>query len=209
MSYSTTYVDENNLTREISVSEDESREALKNDFEELMKIYNKKMVDISRQPTKPGEALRLRVTVFAPSHYLADEKDVMPKPCGSMSVDVVCYPGYPIVGVKAIYNREKRLASPNVFRSGAACIDSWISFTSSIITTVDKLVHDIIHDPLVTRYDSPACPNLIEWHKKGVLCGIYPTVSPKSLYVSETPLPPRRNIQKVSTTLPPLPKRIH
>ena len=206
MSYSATYMDETGDTREAVITEDDSREALKNDYEEIKRRYHPGRVEIRRIQAKPGEALHLLVTVKAPSHYLAGSGDVVPKKCDSMTAEIVCYPGYPLKAVSAFYAKDHYLASPNVFRFGKACIDNWIPLTSSLITVVDKLIHDMIHDPTVTRYESMANCSMEQWHKEGVAAGRFPTIFPKLLYAPEgTALPPRRNTAQAA--LMPLPGR--
>lgn len=210
MSYSTIYTDEKGHSREVSITEDDSFEALKNDYEEIVRKYNSKYVTIQRLQAKTGEALHLKVTVKAPSHYLTTNEDSSPKSCESMAADIICYPGYPLKAVSAAYAKDHYLASPNVFRSGNACIDTWIPFTSSLTTVVDKLVRDMIHDPGVTRYDSMANSSVSQWHKDGVAAGRFPTIQPKLLYAPEvTALPPRRTAGKPLTAHPPLPGRHH
>ena len=210
MSYSTNYTDENGHTREVSITESDSIEALKNDFQEICRRYDPKYVSIERVQAKAGEAMHLRVTVKAPTHYLATNEDSLPKACESMSVDIICYPGYPLKSVSASYASDHYLASPNVFRSGSACIDTWIPFTSSLVTVVDKLVRDMIHDPSVTRYESMANSSMQQWHKDGVAAGRFPTISPKLLYAPEIrPLPPRKMSSKPLTMPPSLPNRHH
>ena len=165
---------------------------------------------IQRVQAQAGEALHLKVTVKAPSHYLTTKEDSTPKACDSMTANIICYPGYPLKSVSAYYAPKRYLASPNVFRSGSACIDTWIPFTSSLTTVVDKLVHDMIHDPAVTRYDSMANSSVAQWHRDGVAAGRFPTLSPKRLYAPEvTALPPRRAASKPVTVPPPLPGRHH
>lgn len=207
MSYTATYKDENGETRAVSITEEDSCEALKNDYAEVLRRYNPRVVSISRAKAEAGEALHLKVTVNAPSHYVTNADDVSPKPCDSMTADVICRPGYPLTKVEVQYSKDRRLASPNVFTSGRACIDNWIPFTSSLLTVIDKITHDIIHDPNVSRYESPACSDLIQWHKEGVLAGIFPTIPPKALYAPERgALPPRRS-KKLTAAPPPLPRR--
>lgn len=210
MSYTTNYTDENGCTREVSITEEDSIEALKNDYQAILRQYNPKYVRIQRVQADTGEALHLKVTVNAPSHYLTSMKDSSPKPCNSMTVDIVCYPGYPLKSATAAYANDRYLASPNVFRSGSACIDTWIPFSSSLVTVVEKLVRDMIHDPSVTRYDSMANDSVCQWHKDGVAAGRFPTINPKLLFAPEIPaLPPRRTDRGCSTTPPPLPGRRH
>lgn len=210
MIYTTNYTDEKGDTREVSITEEDSIEALKNDYQEIVRKYDSRFVIIQRVQANTGEALHLKVTVKAPSHYLTANDDSKPKPCDSMTAEIVCYPGYPLKSVAVTYAKDHYLASPNVFRSGNACIDTWIPFTSSLTTVVDKLVRDMIHDPSVTRYDSMANSSVSEWHKDGVASGRFPTIQPKLLYASEvTALPPRRTAVKAGAMPPPLPGRKH
>jgi len=194
MNYTHDYEYENGKVKPISITSADSVEALRNDYNELLKKYDPKVVTITRCKAGTGESLHLKVTVNAPTHYLTSDSDTTPKVCSSMSVEIICYPGYPIEQISARYSSNYYLASPNVFRNGDACIGKWITFTSSLLTVVDKLVNDIIHNPTVTRYDSPANAGMINWHKSGVSSGRFPTISPKSLYKPELrSLPPRRN----------------
>lgn len=210
MSYSTNYTDEYGHTRAVSITGEDSAEALKNDYQEIVRKYNPNYVTIQRIQAGTGEALHLKVTVQAPSHYLASGEDSSPKACASMTVDIVCYPGYPLKPVMAAYAPDHYLASPNVFRSGNACIDTWIPFTSSLTTVVDKLVRDMIHDPSVTRYDSMANSSVAQWHREGVAAKRFPTIHPRLLYAPElTALPPRRTASRPATAPPPLPGRHH
>lgn len=210
MSYTTNYIDENGRTRAVSITDDDSVEALKNDFQEIVRKYNSKYVKIQRVQAKSGEAMHITVTVNAPSHYLVTSEDSSPKPCDSMTADIICYPGYPLKAVSVTYAKDHYLASPNVFRSGNACIDTWIPFTSSLTTVVEKLVRDMVHDPSVTRYDSMANSSVSQWHKDGVASGRFPTMNPKLLYAPEvTVLPPRRMASKATNVPPPLPGRNH
>ena len=209
MSYTANYTDEKGKTREVSITEEDSVAALKNDYQEIVRRYNPKYVTIQRVQAKAGEAMHLKITVKAPSHYLNSNDDRSPKPCKSMTVDIICYPGYPLRSVSASYASDHYLASPNVFRSGSACIDTWIPFTSSLTTVVDKLVRDMIHAPGVTRYDSMANSSVAQWHKDSVAAGRFPTIHPKTLYAPEmTALPPRRAASK-PVSAPPLPGRRH
>lgn len=209
MSYTTNYTDEYGHTRKVSITEEDSAEALKNDYQEIVRKYNPKYVTIQRVQAKAGEAMHLKVTGKVPSHYLANREDTSPKACESMTADIICYPGYPLKSVSASYASDYYLASPNVFRNGIACIDTWIPFTSSLTTVVDKLVRDMIHDPSVTRYESMANGSMKHWHQEGVAGGRFPTINPKLLYASEmTALPPRRPLGKL-VFVKPLPVRRH
>ena len=207
MKVSVAYTDKNGVSRTYTLKESESAEALKNDYYELMRTYDKRYVKIERIRAEYGEALHLRITVYARSHYLTSLFDKRPKVCESMSVEVICYPGYPLKAVTAKYDRNHYLASPNVFKSGIACIDRWKPLKSSLLTVVEKLVMDIIHNPTVTRYDSMANSELSEWHYKGCKSGEFPTVDPALLYAqrddtSGSCLPPRRD-DTSGSCLPP------
>ena len=195
--------------KEVVVTSEDSVEALKNDYLQIKRMYNPQYVSIQRIQAGKGEALHLKLTVNAPSHYLTSEDDITPKACDSMTADIVCYPGYPIKGITAYYAKNHYLASPNVFRSGHACIDNWVPFTSSLITVVEKLVHDMVHDPAVNRYDSMANFHMESWHKHGVSSGAFPTIKTKLLYAADTrSLPPCRAVANAGGT-PPLPGRRH
>lgn len=206
--YTASYTDEKGRTKQASLTPEVSALALKNDYEEVLRRYNPKYVTIHRMRAKAGEAAHLRVTVNAPSHYLTAISDTTPKACDSMDVDIICYMGYPLKPVKAFYAPDHYLASPNVFRSGLACIDTWVPFTSSLVSVVDKLVHDIIHDPCVSRYDSVANHEMVRWHKDGVAAGRFPTIAPRLLNApQQTALPPRRTPDKPAAAPPSLPAR--
>lgn len=208
MSYSAKYTDENGAERMISVTEEDSREALKNDYNAIMRIYDPKYVKIRKVRAEPGEALHLKVTVNAPTHYLDGPEDAKPKECSSMTVDIICYPGYPLRAVRAHYDEHRYLASLNVFRSGDACIDRWIPMTSSLITVTEKLVRDMIHDTSVTREDSRANSSVSNWYSDCVSKGKFPVVEPKLLFAPEqTALPPRRTARSVHEAPPPMPRR--
>lgn len=94
-----------------------------------------------------------------------------------------------------------------MFRSGAACIDEWRIFTSSLLTVCDKLVRDIIHDPNVTLYSSMANAYMEDWHRKGAAAKRFPTIPTKLLYAPDAPPLPRRSStgSKPVSATPPLP----
>ena len=185
MGYSAWYTDETGKRHKVSITEEESIEAVKNDYGELMKRYAPNIVRIERLKALEGEMLRLYITVKALSHYLTSPTDTIPKRCTTMSFYVVVYYGYPLVAVKVFYPPDHYLASPNVFRHGHACIDTWKVFTSSLLTAVDKVIHDIVHDPCVTIYNPPANGSMVDWHKKGVKERRFPTIETRHLYRRE------------------------
>ena len=207
MNYTGTYIDEEGCSKTLTITEEDSRVALKNDIEELKRRYNSSRVSIKEVVRKPGEATRIEITVHAKTDYLTSGVDVSPKECNSMTATMVCYPGYPVVKMKAFYPPDHYLASLNVFASGDACIDEWRITTSSLLTVADKLVHDMIHDPNVTREKSRANSKLQSWYTENKNAGRFPTIPPKLLYAPElTALPPRRVANK-PVFAPPLPRR--
>lgn len=204
MPYTTTYTDEDGKKHTYTITDDDSIEAIRNDYRELMRRYNPRRVRIERMPAQSGEAAHLKLTVLAPSHYLTAETDTTPKPCDSMSCEIVIYMGYPLKGLRVYYPKDHFLASPNVFRHGAACIDKWIPYTSSLLTVTDKLVMDMIHNPTVTRYESPANQYVINWHKEGVANGAFPTIDPREITTAPPPAMPSRRSAPAN---PPMPSR--
>ncbi len=196
------FEDENGIRRTISISRKDTIEAVKNDYSEIIKRYNPNIVSFNRCQTKAGEALRLEVTVHAPSHYLTKTNGTEPKPCDSMSATILVKTGYPVTSIEAFYDPDHYLASPNVFRSGHACIDTWVPFKSSLVTVVDKLVRDMIHDPEVTRYDSMANHAMESWHKKGARENRFSTIDPHKLYKQTSrALPPKSANKPVARTI--------
>ena len=145
MVYTGTYIDENGVGHEISLTEEDSIEALKNDRDALLRRYNTQRVTVRQVKAQEGEAMRFQLTLHAPTHYLTSEDDTEP-----------------------------------------------------------KLLHDMIHDPSVTRYDSVANSDVVAWHKRGVERGAFPTIAPKELWAPEIPPLPRR---RAVVTPPPLPRR--
>ncbi|WP_373219026.1 hypothetical protein [Ruminococcus sp. 5_1_39BFAA] len=202
MSYTATYIDANGRAQTIEISENDSKEALRNHIRALEKKYDPKYVTVERVKADAGELAHLKIGVKnVRTHYLTSSSDSKPKETDSMTADVIVYMGYPFKSVDARYPENHYLASPNVFRSGRACIDTWEPGTSSLITVADKLLNDMIHNPAVTRYDSEANSYMDKWHKEGVAKGAFPTMNPKLLYAA-APLPRRRPHEVVSTPLP-------
>ena len=175
----------NGVEKPVIISEQDSMNACINDYKSLLRTYNPKYVEIQRLKAGDGEWMHLKITVHAKSHYLCSSTDKNPKPCNQMSVYIIVYKGYPLKRIKAYYASERYLASPNVFTNGGACIDTWLPLKSNLLTVADKVVNDMIHNPFVTKYDSPANTAVIDWHKKGVKSGAFPTIKPTLLYRSE------------------------
>lgn len=183
--YQALYTDENGKSRTVTISKEDSVEAIKNDCEVLLKKFNKKRVEITEIPPAPGMAKHFLITVKAPTHYLSGSTDFNPKKCEELSFHLEVYFGYPLVKVKAYYPVERRLASINVFSNGNACIGDWKVYKSSVLTVVEKMVHDIIHDPAVANADSKATSYLTNWWKKELEAGKFPTIPSKELYADD------------------------
>lgn len=105
MVYTGTYIDENGVGHEISLTEEDSIEALKNDRDALLRRYNTQRVTVRQVKAQEGEAMRFQLTLHAPTHYLTSEDDTEPKPCDEMTCTLVCMPGYPITPMKAATRR--------------------------------------------------------------------------------------------------------
>ena len=101
MAYSTTYTDERGSSVPVSISDGESREAIRNDWNVLRGMFNPRYVTVEEVACELGEEFRFRITVHAPSHYLTDRDDASPKSCSSMSAEVAVFLGYPLKSVKA------------------------------------------------------------------------------------------------------------
>ena len=85
MVYTGTYIDENGVGHEISLTEEDSIEALKNDRDALLRRYNTQRVTVRQVKAQEGEAMRFQLTLHAPTHYLTSEDDTEPKPCDEMT----------------------------------------------------------------------------------------------------------------------------
>ena len=70
MVYTGTYIDENGVGHEISLTEEDSIEALKNDRDALLRRYNTQRVTVRQVKAQEGEAMRFQLTLHAPTHYL-------------------------------------------------------------------------------------------------------------------------------------------
>lgn len=208
MGYSANYVDEHGKKHVISITDNESREALKNDYNKIIKKYNPEIVNIERMMANRGEELHLKINVNAPSDYLESQDDSNPKPCNpTPPAEIIVYLGYPLKAIKAFYPNNRFLASLHVWNSGIICIDHWILLTSSLETVTEKIIMDMIHNPMVVRYDSMANRHLEKWYREGVSSGRFPTINPAMIYASkEVPLP-ARNERAMSSAVPALPVR--
>lgn len=174
----------------VEMTPEDCEEAVRNDCRELLQRYNPNIVNIRRKQAGPGELLHLEIGVRAPSYYLSGKEDLVPKSCNGMSAEMIVKDtGYPLMEntIEVYYPVNRRLASANVFRSGKACIDKHVPLKSTILNVADKILNDMIYNTKYNRFDSPACSELVDWHR-----GRKPTIDPKSLYPRRSSLPPRR-----------------
>lgn len=146
-----------------------STEALRNDYEELLRAFNPSYVTICQVPMKKEDAglmCILNVTVKAPTYYLSGKNDLTPKKTNRLTFEIRVPEGYPKVKPTVVYTGNKRLASVNVFTSGIQCTDAW-SRGCSLFTLAKKTISDIVHEPSVTRYNSKAtCSDELEaWQR--------------------------------------------
>ena len=70
MVYTGTYIDENGVGHEISLTEEDSIEALKNDRDALLRRYNTQRVTVRHPKAQDSESLPLQLTRHAPTHDL-------------------------------------------------------------------------------------------------------------------------------------------
>ena len=108
MAYSTTYTDERGSSVPVSISDEESREAIRNDWNVLRGMFNPRYVTVEEVACESGEEFRFRITVHAPSHYLTDRDDASPKSCSSMSAEVAVFLGYPLTDVVGFIENSGR-----------------------------------------------------------------------------------------------------
>lgn len=144
-----------NKTLDISI------EALRNDYDELLRAFNPRYVTICQAPKTQDQAglmCILRVTVKVPTYYLTGESDRKPKKTDGLTFEILVAEGYPKVKPTVRYVGGKRLASVNVFPNGVQCTDQWKE-GCSLFTLAKKTISDIVHESVVTRYNSRATPS--------------------------------------------------
>lgn len=163
------------------ISSEDSVEALRNDYYALINAFNSNIVHIDRESAPIGTMCLLKITVKAPSHILSTEDDIHPKPVNELSFRIQVMNGYPLTKPRVFYPPDHRLASVNVFRTGAQCVDEWLQY-SSLVTLAEKTIRDIIHDPNVSRYESMAYSPLKVWQKTMVENGTFPTIDVNQLF---------------------------
>lgn len=196
-------------TQPITLTKEDSIVALRNDYQELLSMFNPRVVLISREAAPAGAMCLLKVRVIAPTFMLQSENDVSPKSVGELTFFVKVFEGYPQVKPLVYYPPHCRLASVNVFFNGTQCTSDWFAY-SSICTLVEKTVRDIVHDPCITRYDSMAYGGVANWQREMVKRGAFPTINLKDLYaVGNTSSLPRQTqcgtSHGTAGNLPPLP----
>ena len=169
---------------------DDSLEALRNDYLELLETFRPEVVQIEREKPPAGCMCVLVVTVHAPTWYLTQTTDIIPKKAAGLVFEIAVQNGYPQTKPKVRYREaivrgpggrmrtvKGHLASVNVFRNGEQCTDHW-GANSSLRTLAEKTIRDIIHDPAVTRYGSMANSALKRWQEKHTANGDFPTLDP-------------------------------
>lgn len=160
---------------------DESVLSLRNDYEEVLRFFNPKIVDIKRVSPPEGCMCKLQVTVHAPTYYLTTPEDITPKPMVDMSFFIDVKDGYPDIKPLTYYGSNCRLASVNVWDNGVQCTDEWLA-NSSLRSIIDKTVRDIILDPDVTKFDSMANNRIKVWREQMEKDRRIPTINPAMIY---------------------------
>lgn len=157
-------------------------EAIVNEYQDILNLLTDN-VEITRLNAPQGSICLWQFVVKARTHYLVEEDDTVPKETDSMTFWLDVKDGYPKVKPYVYYAPNHRLASVNVFRNGAQCIDEWkydeahAGNNSSLLTTVEKTIKDIIHDPTVSRFDSMANRSMAQWQKENTENHRFPTCS--------------------------------
>lgn len=166
-------------------------EALTNEFRDIMEMVTDN-VKVTRLPAAGGSYCLWKFDVHAPTHYLEGEKDTNPKNTDDITFWLDVKEGYPRTKPCVYFKSNFRLAGANTFRNGVECIDEWkydanhASGNSSLVTTVRKTIKDIIHDPSVARFDSPANGDMINWQKKNIDNHTFPTCRLSHVFKMDT-----------------------
>ena len=191
-----------------SVTRDESLEALRRDVRELNETFNPQLVRIEPLRAPAGSMYYAKITLLAPCFITPDLSTMSPVRVTSNWCFLDVKEGYPKTKPRVFFEPGRRNASANTFvgddRMGSdECIDAWRSY-SSLTSAVEKTLRDMIHDPHVANYDSPACSALIPWQKDLVAKGVLPTIDPRNL-LRRTAVIPTVAQPAGSHTPPPLP----
>ena len=196
--------------------DEQTVEIIKNEYLEIMEILTPRVV-MRRLPPEEGSLLLLEFTVNAPTYYITGSGDTNPKATDSIKFFIDVKNGFPKVKPDVYYEPGKILASINAFTIGVQCIDTWhydeehAGSNSTLVGTVRKTIMDIIHDPVVSRYDSMANSSLATWQKNKTAAGEFPTCRLSNLLKSEgdaraVGTPPPVPVRSVGTP-PPVPAR--
>lgn len=194
---------------------DDVVEAITNEFRDIKEMVTEN-VKITRRKAPEGSYCLWQFDVHAPTHYLESEKDTNAKDTEYITFWLDVKEGYPRSKPSVYFKPDFRLAGANTFRNGTECIDEWkydadhASGNSSLLTTVRKTIKDIIHDPSVARFDSPANGDMINWQKKNIDNHSFPTCSLSHVFkmddgtaINEPPaLPTKRVANNNPPTLP-------
>lgn len=191
-------------------------EALANELRDIKEMVTDN-VRITRLKAPEGSYCLWKFDVHAPTHYLEGEKDKNAKPTEDISFWLDVKEGYPRTKPCVYFKPNFRLAGSNTFRNGVECIDEWkydsdhASGNSSLVTTVRKTIKDIIHDPSVARFDSPANGDMIAWQKNNIDNHSFPTCRLNHVFKMDdgvaTNEPPALPTKRATNEPPALPVR--
>lgn len=181
-------------TQPVILTREDTILALRNDYKELLGIFNPQVVTITREQTRPGTMCLLKFHVKAHTFILDSEYDVTPKPADDIIFYMEVYEGYPDKKPLVYYPVSRKLASVNVYPGGQQCTDKKKSYTS-LCSLAEKTIRDIIHDTNVTRYDSMANGRLEQWQRSMEQKGAFPTLQPRFLFADSC----RTNLREQSS----------
>lgn len=199
---------------------DDTVEIITNEYRECLNMVTDR-VSIRTVKKPEGSLALIEVDVKAPTYYISSEFDTNPKFTNGITFYIDIKDGYPREKPYVYYKPGKMLASINVFKNGAQCIDAWIydeehaGRNSTLAGTIRKTIMDIIHDPTVSRYDSMANCTLESWQKGKTASGEFPTCRLSSLLITERertrkrecPALPTRPVGVIKKEPPSLPSR--
>jgi len=155
-------------------------EAVKNEYAEILSMIGP-AVTIERLKAPEGSLCLWKFTVRVRTYYISGTGDSNPKPTDQIVFYMDVRVGYPRESPKVYYEPGKILASINTFTTGSQCIDHWYfdenyaGKNTTLAGTVRKTLMDIIHEPAVSRYDSPAHSALISWQRQMTESGKLPS----------------------------------
>lgn len=165
--------------------------ALKNEIQDINEKFNPERVKIEYLEVKSGFLTNLKITVYAPTFVISRkdilelekdaEKKLVPKSVDHIVFYVDVPEKFPAVGPKFYYDQDNILASVNVYRTGVQCINTWLE-GSSLLGAFEKTIRDIIHVPVVTKFNSMANGDLEAWQRELFASGTVPTINPKLIF---------------------------